>query len=109
MNNEMPRFLRLKDIIGDRRENIPAIIPVSKTSWYTGVRKGTYPKPVNIAPRTTAWREEDIRAVAEKLNAKENTAHENDSSDAITITECQPGYRQPSGSIGPERPEEVLL
>jgi len=35
-------------------------IPVSKTTWYEGVRKGVYPPPVRLTPRTTAWFEADI-------------------------------------------------
>ena len=33
-----PSFLRLKHIIGDG--NTPPIIPISKSSWWDGVKKG---------------------------------------------------------------------
>lgn len=58
-------FLRLPQIIGDTSATppIPAVVPVSKSSWWAGVRAGRYPKPVKIGPRTTAWRVEDIRAL----------------------------------------------
>jgi prophage regulatory protein len=36
-------------------------IPVSKSTWWAGVRSGRYPKPVKFGPRITAWRVEDIR------------------------------------------------
>jgi prophage regulatory protein len=36
-------------------------IPVSKSSWWSGVRAGRFPAPVKLGPRITAWREEDIR------------------------------------------------
>ena len=41
-------FLRLKQIIGNAKSvpPVPAIIPVSKSTWWEGVRKGKYPQPV---------------------------------------------------------------
>lgn len=55
-------FLRLKQIIGDRKAGIPPIIPVSKSTFLDGVKSGRFPKPVKLGPNTTAWRAEDIRA-----------------------------------------------
>ena len=45
------------------RAAIPAIIPVSKSSWWAGVAAGRYPKPVKLGPRTTVWSVESIRAL----------------------------------------------
>ena len=56
-------FLRLPQIIGDKKRGIPAVIPVSKSTWWNGVAEGRFPKPVKLGPRTTAWRVEDIRAI----------------------------------------------
>ena len=57
-------FLRLRNIIGDPKANppIPAIIPVSRSSWYAGIQSGLYPPGLKIGPRITVWRVEDIRA-----------------------------------------------
>ena len=49
-------LMRLASIIGP---NGP--IPVSKSTWWAGVRSGRYPKPVKLGPRITAWRIADIR------------------------------------------------
>ncbi|SEO11013.1 transcriptional regulator, AlpA family [Pseudorhodobacter antarcticus] len=38
-------------------------IPVSKSTWWEGVRSGRFPKPSKLGPRTTVWRAEDIRAL----------------------------------------------
>lgn len=46
-----------------RLPQILAAIPVSKSSWWNGVKSGKYPKPVKLGPRTTAWRVDDIRAL----------------------------------------------
>lgn len=56
-------FLRLPQIIGDPRRGIPPCFPVSKSTWWAGVRSGKYPKPVKLGERTTAWRVEDIRSL----------------------------------------------
>lgn len=56
-------FLRLSQIVGNPKANppIPPIVPVSKSTWWQGVRKGIYPKPQKLSPRVTVWRVEDIR------------------------------------------------
>lgn len=68
-------FYRLWQIIGDRSVEppVPAIIPVSKSSWWAGVKAGRYPKPVKIGPHTTAWRIEDIHALVARLSANVNS------------------------------------
>lgn len=67
--NALPEtgFLRLPHIIGDTKADppIPALIPISRSSWWQGVKSGRYPSAVKIGPRCTAWRVEDIRALIE--------------------------------------------
>jgi prophage regulatory protein len=61
-------FLRLNQIIGNPKAEppIPAVIPVSKSTWWEGVKSGRYPKPVkSLGLRITAWRVEDILALIE--------------------------------------------
>ncbi len=53
-------FLRLKSILGP---NGP--IPVSKSTWWAGVKDGRFPKPVKLGTRIAVWRVEDIRALLE--------------------------------------------
>lgn len=64
-------FLRISQIVGNPKANppIPAIIPVSKSTWWAGVRSCRYPKPVKLGPRITAWRVSDIRALIEEQPA----------------------------------------
>lgn len=62
-------FLRLTQIIGDAKADppIPAVIPVSKSTWWEGVKSGRYPQPVRtLGRRITAWRVEDIRRMIEQ-------------------------------------------
>lgn len=66
-------YLRLTQIIGkaatDVSPAIPALIPVSKSTWLAGVRNGRYPKPVKLGERITAWRVEDVRALIKRVAA----------------------------------------
>lgn len=66
--NRLPEtgYLRLRQIIGDPKADppIPPLIPVSKSTWWAGVKSGRYPAPVHtLGARITAWRVEDIRAL----------------------------------------------
>jgi len=40
-------------------------IPVSKSTWWQGVKEGRFPQPQKLGPRTTVWKVEDIRALFE--------------------------------------------
>jgi predicted DNA-binding transcriptional regulator AlpA len=40
-----------------------AVLGIGKTSFLAGVREGTYPPPVKLGPRISAWRVEDIRSI----------------------------------------------
>ena len=62
-------YLRLYQIIGNRKKGIPALIPISRTSWWRGCRTGKYPKPVKLGPRTTAWPIESIKQLIATTNA----------------------------------------
>jgi prophage regulatory protein len=65
-------FLRLVDIVGDKKSDppVPAIIPVSRSTWWAGIRSGRYPQPVRtLGARITCWRVEDIRALIEQASA----------------------------------------
>jgi len=60
-------YLRLNQILGNKKANPPvaAIIPMSKSRWWMGVKEGDYPQPVKLGPRMTAWRTSDILAFIE--------------------------------------------
>jgi prophage regulatory protein len=72
MKNSLPEtgFVRLPHIIGDAKTQppIPAIIPVSKSTWWAGVKTGRFPQPIKLGPRITAWRVEDIRRLITESN-----------------------------------------
>ena len=65
VQNVLPEsgLVRLSQIVGNKKEGIVPIIPVSKSSWWAGVASGKYPQPIRLGQRTTCWRVEDIRKI----------------------------------------------
>lgn len=59
-NTSPDQLLRLKEVL--RR------FPVSRTSWYDGMKLGMYPASVRLGKRTVAWRESEIVALIDELN-----------------------------------------
>lgn len=55
-----PGFFRLPEVL--------KIIPVSKSTWWAGIKKGMYPAPVKLSVRTSAWRRNDILELCERLS-----------------------------------------
>jgi prophage regulatory protein len=56
-------FVRLAQILAPAGP-----IPVSKSTWWQGVKEGRFPKAQKLGPRTTVWKVEDIRALFEGQN-----------------------------------------
>lgn len=54
-------FLRLPDVL--------KAFPVSRSSWWDGIKSGRYPKPVKLGPNMSAWRVEDIRSLIAEVSA----------------------------------------
>ncbi len=51
---------------------LPVILqhfPVSKSTWYNGIKAGKYPQGVRISERITAWRASDIRNLLDEESA----------------------------------------
>jgi predicted DNA-binding transcriptional regulator AlpA len=59
---EEPFFLRLPQVLEK--------IPISKSSWWSGIRSGRFPKPIKLTERTSAWRRADIEQLCERLSGK---------------------------------------
>jgi prophage regulatory protein len=53
-------YVRLSDILAPAGP-----LPISKSTWWAGVKAGRYPAAVKLGPRITAWRVEDILALME--------------------------------------------
>ena len=53
------RLLRLPQVLH--------LIPVSKSTWWAGVRSGRFPKPLRLGDRCTVWRQRDIEKLVAEL------------------------------------------
>lgn len=49
-----------------RISQVLEIIPVSRSTWWQGVKTGKFPKPVKLGERMTAWHESEVRALLKK-------------------------------------------
>ncbi len=64
-----PSFLRIKQIIGDDKAEprIAAIIPISKSAWWKGVKAGSYPAPIKLSENVTVWRSDEIQSLVNEI------------------------------------------
>jgi predicted DNA-binding transcriptional regulator AlpA len=58
-------FLRIRQVLAPEGP-----LPISRSSWWAGVKSGRFPQPVKLGPRTTAWRVEDILALIARHAAR---------------------------------------
>ncbi|EIN00391.1 phage transcriptional regulator [Paraburkholderia hospita] len=67
MTHELPgflektAFLREKHLIGDPRNQTPGLLPFSRATLWRRVKDGTFPRPIKLSERTTAWPTAEIR------------------------------------------------
>lgn len=66
-------YYRIWHIVGDSKAEppIPAILPISRSTFLNGVKSGKYPRPVKLGERTTAWKVSDISDLVDKINNSE--------------------------------------
>ena len=53
-------------------------IPVSKSTWWAGIKEGRFPKPIKLSKRTSAWLESDIDALCQRLSSQATTKEQGD-------------------------------
>ena len=51
-DNTTPRLLRLRGVL--------ALLGISKSRFYLGIKRGEFPVPIRLTPRTSAWSEAEI-------------------------------------------------
>jgi prophage regulatory protein len=59
--SERSGYVRLADILAPAGP-----LPISKSTWWAGVKDGRYPAAVKLGRRITAWKIEDILALMER-------------------------------------------
>ncbi|KAF5075180.1 Prophage CP4-57 regulatory protein [anaerobic digester metagenome] len=55
-------FMRLSQVL--------QFIPISQSTWYSGIKTGRFPQPVKLGPRTTVYRAEDIRKLIDEFGVQ---------------------------------------
>ncbi|MFK4616743.1 helix-turn-helix transcriptional regulator [Bradyrhizobium diazoefficiens] len=58
-------LVRIEKIVGPN-----GLIPVSRSSFYQGIRDGIYPKAVRLGKRTSVWRMSELLRVIEGGHGK---------------------------------------
>lgn len=59
VDGDVGGYLRVKDVL--------KIFPISRSSWWAGVKIGKYPRPIKLGKRVTAWRASDIQKLIKKI------------------------------------------
>lgn len=54
-------YVRQHLLVGDAKTGTPGILPFSASTLWRRVRSGSFPAPVKLSERVTAWKAEDIR------------------------------------------------
>ncbi|WP_082954368.1 helix-turn-helix transcriptional regulator [Acidihalobacter prosperus] len=52
---EESAFLREKQLVGDIQKNCIGLLPFSRATLWRHVKAGTFPQPVKLSEKTTAW------------------------------------------------------
>jgi len=50
-------FLRLPEVL--------KLFPVSRSTWWAGIKEGRFPQPVKLSRRCVAWRITDVKGLIE--------------------------------------------
>jgi prophage regulatory protein len=58
-----------------RIDEVLARLPISKSTWWQGVKTGRFPQPVKLGERITCWRMSDIDKLTAPDPAKEPHAN----------------------------------
>ena len=61
MSDSLPSegYVRLPEIL--------KVFPVSKSTWWAGVKSGRYPAGIKLSKGVSAWKVEDIRALIQQV------------------------------------------
>ena len=78
INLEQAGFLRIDDVL--------SVFPVSRASWYAGIKAGKYPKSEPLGPRARGWRKSDIKnlidGIAKDPGQSKRAVHRSNAKDA---------------------------
>lgn len=55
-------FIRLPDVL--------KVFPVSRSTWWAGIKDGKFPKGIKLSQRVTAWKVEEIKGLIQSYDIK---------------------------------------
>ncbi len=88
------RLLRVSGII-------TAKVPVGRSSWYSGVQQGLWPRPIKLSARCSAWPEDEIDEV---IRARASGASDAEIRQLVLRLHSARGGRWGEGSTFPDGP-----
>ena len=68
VNSTLPDkgYVRLEQIIGNRRKGIVGVIPISRATWYAGIKDGRFPPPEKrFGKRISVW---NVKVIQELID-----------------------------------------
>ena len=66
-DSKIPELQNLPETGLLRVKQVLRFVPVSRSSWWAGVKNGIFPKPIKLSARITVWRVSDIRNLVEGI------------------------------------------
>ena len=67
-------FVREKQLLGDKKNSVPGILPFGHTTLWNKVKLGEFPQPVKLGPNITAWPVEKIRKYIEEISTNQEVS-----------------------------------
>ncbi|MDE1714523.1 AlpA family phage regulatory protein (plasmid) [Chromobacterium amazonense] len=61
-------YVRLHLLVGEAKSGTPGVLPFSASTLWRRVRAGTFPAPIKLSDRVTAWKAEDVREWLDSQN-----------------------------------------
>lgn len=63
-------YVRLSQIVGNPNAipPVPAIVPVAKSTLWSWVKSGRFPRPIKLSEKVTVWKVEDVREFMSAAN-----------------------------------------
>jgi len=60
-------YVRVHHIIGCSKRGLKPVIPVSRATWWAGVKSGKFPKGILLSPAIRVWSVESIRELMAEM------------------------------------------